>query len=64
MKIGNKNFMVTMDSLTTQIQRLEAYISLLKKEKQTEEIKKNLKFQEQRLILMKEKIFNFKGNDC
>ena len=53
-----------MDSLADQIPRLEAYIKLLKKEKQTEEIKKNLEFQEKRLILMKEKIFNFKGNGC
>ena len=53
-----------MDNLSEQIPRLEAYIKLLKKEKQTDEIKKNLEFQEQRLILMKEKNFKFKGNDC
>ena len=53
-----------METLTKQIKRLEAYISLLKKEKQNEEIKKNLEFQEKRLILMKEKIFNFKENKC
>ena len=53
-----------MESLKNQIPRLEAYIKLLKKKKQTEEIKKNLEFQEKRLILMKEKKFNFKGNGC
>ena len=55
-----------MDNLNEQIPRLQTYINLLKKEKQTEKIKENLEFQQQRLILMKEEVknFKFKGNDC